>query len=711
MKERNPNPLPGTPALNESQARRLRVTCQYIDKLLGDIESVLTTTSSKAAFPRYFSDISPTQRRTIEDYIGRVRAQLTRVLEGQSIPREKPQIPASRAVHVMLGAVDIAVEELKPKYMRGYGDVPESVATELNGIVGELSGLVSRLDRYLSQGVGQDLQVRLERLGQAGNDLRLLGKIEKIVEERGLVEFRSGIAAILDRAEDRTFEIAVFGRVSAGKSSLLNAILETDVLPVGVTPITAVPTRITHAAEPSLTVWFSEAPAKTLEIGRLAEFATEQQNSGNSKQVTRIVVSLPSPRLRGGVSFVDTPGLGSLATSGAAETLAYLPKCDLGVVLIDAGSTLSIDDLQTIEILQEAAVPVNVLLSKADLLGSEDRARIIQYVKEHIASECKLDLPVRPVSILPSFREMTNRWFECEIVPLYGQSQQLRATSLRRKIGALRESVASALKSRMKRDQQFSATSQEQIRAAESLLRRTTGQVEEMRSLCEREIARAAAEMPVAIQEAASQLMGSWFRNHGGVAAPGQMVRDVIAHSLQQQVKKLQDDLSTFAAQLRDNLKQCAFGLGLADTPADEEFQNVIRGTPVFDPQAFTITMSRPSISRVLGRRFAERQVARQIERQLGQPFQEALDIYWRLLKKWSDSIVGQLRQIFETYAENYRAQAEQALGGRGSSMEDRDAIRTSLVQLEADSALESDLTNTESAHKSCVPETGSKTV
>ena len=309
----------------------------------------------------------------------------------------------------MLGAVDIAVEELKPKYMRGYGEVPESVAMELNGIVGELAGLVSRLDGYLSAGASQDFKVRLNRLEQAGNDLRLLKAIEQIIRERGLVEFRSALGGILDRAEDKTFEIAVFGRVSSGKSSLLNTILDTDVLPVGVTPVTAVPTRISHAPATCLTVSFFEAATQTFDITQLAEFATEQQNPRNSKHVVRVSVALPSPRLQAGVAFVDTPGLGSLATSGASETLAYLPECDLGVVLIDAGSTLTTDDLRTIMTLHEAAVPVNVLLSKSDLLGSEDLAKIIQYVKEHIASECKLDLPVRPVSILPSYREMTDR--------------------------------------------------------------------------------------------------------------------------------------------------------------------------------------------------------------------------------------------------------------------------------------------------------------
>jgi GTP-binding protein EngB required for normal cell division len=711
MTEHKSNSTPGASGLNESQARRLRVTCQYIDKILGDIEGVLNATASNAAFPRYTSDIAPAQRQTVEGYITRIRAQLVRVLDGQGIPREAAQIPASRAVHVMLGAVDIAVEELKPKYMRGYGEVPERVATELNGIVGELAGLVSRLDRYLSQDLGQGLQARLERLQQLGNDLQLLETIERIVAERGLVEFRSAIAAILDRAEDKTLEIAVFGRVSSGKSSLLNAILETNVLPVGVTPITAVPTRIAYAAESSLTVSFLDASTKTFEIARLAEFATEQQNPRNSKHVTRIAVALPSPRLRDGVAFVDTPGLGSLATSGAAQTLAYLPKCDLGVVLIDAGSTLTSDDLQTIQTLQEAAVPVNVLLSKADLIGLEDRAKIIRYVKEHIASDCRVDLPVRPVSILPELREMTDQWFEGEIVPLFAQAQQLRAASLRRKIGTLRESVASALQARMKQNQKFSANSEERVRAGEALLRRATGQIEEMRVACEREITSAAAGLPQAIQAATSRLMDSWTRKDGAAIAPGQIVRDSICDFVQQQVKKLHEELAAFALQLGRDLKRCAAELGLAHTPADDEFQSVIRGTPMFDPQPFIVTISRPSFIGLLGRGFAERQTTGRIERQLRGDFQAALEVYWRLLLEWSDSTLRQLRQCFETYAEEYRAQAEQALGGNALDTQELAAIQANLSQLDADAARDKSVTNSNGGDASYVREASSKAV
>ena len=669
-------------SLNPFQANRLRITCQYIDKLLADIEGILNTTNSKAAFPRYATDINPAQRRTIEDYIARVRAQLARILEGQGIVPEKPSIPASRAVHVTLGAIDIAAEELKPKYMKGYGAMPETVATELNGIAGELSSLISRFDRFLSEGVGEDLKARLERLEEAGNDLALLEKIEQTVRERGLVEFRSSIAAILDRAEDRSFEIAVFGRVSSGKSSLLNAILETDVLPVGVTPITAVPTRIMYAAEPSLTVWFSEAPRKRLEIFRLPEFATEQHNPGNSKHVTRLVVALPSATLEGGVAFVDTPGLGSLATSGATETLAYLPKCDLGVVLIDAGSTLTTDDLQTIMTLQQAAIPANVLLSKADLLGPEDRARIVRYVGEHIASECHLELPVHPVSVVPSAKGMLSDWFEQQIVPLYARSQELRAASLRRKIGALHQSVTAALEARLGRSAQSSGETKEQARAAEALLRKATGQIEETRLLCRRFIEGVGPSVPQAIEQASKRLLHSWSASSYGVVVPGQLVRDSITQYLQLHVKKLQGEITNLADELGRDLRICAADLRVPDAPSEGEFQTIIRGTPILESLPISIAVTRPVLAALFGSRVAEYEVARRISRQLQEPFYAALEAYWRSVQEWADSVIGQMKQRFENYAEGYRAQAEQALGARMLAHDDLECLAEDLARL-----------------------------
>jgi len=77
----------------------------------------------------------------------------------------------------------------------------------------------------------RDLKKRFDHLEKIENEFGLLQKIEQIVSARGMVEYRPAIVNILDRAEDKRFEIAIFGRVSSGKSSLLNAIFATNILP------------------------------------------------------------------------------------------------------------------------------------------------------------------------------------------------------------------------------------------------------------------------------------------------------------------------------------------------------------------------------------------------------------------------------------------------------------------------------------------------
>ncbi len=658
------NPEAGRPvnSLNESQQRHLRVSCEYIDKLLSSIENVLNTTASKAAFPHYITQISPAQKRTIEDYIARLRAQLVRVLDGQNMPRPKASIPDARAISVSLSAIENAVDELKPKNMRGYGDFPAELALEFNGIVGEMEGIVSRLSRFVQQEEGEDLEARMQRLERTSNEFAVLQRIEQTVAEHGLVEFRPLIAGILDRIEDKSFEIAVFGRVSSGKSSLLNSIIRAEILPVGVTPITAVPTRIMHGENSSITVSFAERAAQTLAISRLAEFVTEQQNPGNSKNVVRIVVQYPSERLREGVTFVDTPGLGSLATKGAAETLAYLPKCDLGVVLIDSSTSLAPDDLRTIESLREAAVPIHLLLSKADLVAAADRERIISYVKEHVKSECGFDLPVHPVSALSSHREMLDQWFQQEIMPLYEKAQQLKDTSVRRKIGALQDSVNAALQVSSCAGRQKQAPDRDLLREIEARLRKATGKIQEVRPASEREI----EKLPYLTGEilhhvAAQMLLDSSFLENKNSSVSGFAMAN-ISSAVQERTKVFHEYIISLAHHSKVELIETGKLLGISNVPRDDEFEDYVHDVPVFAVPGLTVDVSRPLFGFLLGKSYATNHVARQLSDQIGSEVEHALETYSELLRSWVVSALKQLKLGFDVYADSYRAQAERLL-------------------------------------------------
>ncbi|MFZ1142417.1 MAG: dynamin family protein [Candidatus Sulfotelmatobacter sp.] len=672
-------------SLNSNHERRLTVTCRHIDKLLADMESTLNVSASKLAFPQYAPDLTSAQRRVIEDYISRIRAQLVRVLDGQNIERPRADIPVTRSLHSTLTFVDIAVEELKPEYMRGYGEVPPAAAVELNGIAGELQGLVRQLDHYLTRGAGENLQQRLEKLEETGDEVLLLKKLESIITERGLVEFRSTLSMILDRLEDNSFEIAIFGRVSSGKSSLLNAILETDVLPVGVTPITAVPTRLAYGEAAAVNVWFANRSPERYEISRLSEFVSEQLNPGNEKHVTRIVVQLPSLRLRGGITFVDTPGLGSLATRGAAETLAYLPRCDLGVVLIDAGSTLTPDDLQTIQILYDAAIPATVLLSKADLLTVKDRSRVIEYVKDHIRKELNLDLTVHAVSVVQESKELLTRWFEEDIAPLYNQRQELKARSIRRKLGGLRQSVEIALRGRLRRKDQIPLQRIEQLRVVEGELRQANGRLEEMKKIAKRVADELETSSRKTLQIVGASLVESWSLPGADEKPSSEIVSNAVTRTVQEQTEALRRRMDVLAHKLHGTLQSAAKILEIADIPGAEEFASVLREMPAFDLGQVEFRLRRPALLTLLGRRLSESFVTNRLNGLIGAKLARSLSAYRALLYDWSQRTLGQIQRRFDAYANSYRAQVERSLGNQElRTGHDEDIIRHDLEALES---------------------------
>jgi hypothetical protein len=209
---------PGKASLNSSQERKLLIHCEHVDQLLSEIENILTSSASKSPFPKYAVDVTPAQAKIIQDYIARFRAQLIRVLAGFDLTPSGPKFGAIHSIRINLVFIRIAIEEISPRCVAGYGEVQAALLPELNGLTTELEGLVDKLDGFLAQGAGQDLRSRLEKLDQTKDEVAWLRKLEDIASRHGLVEFRPTLATLADRLANSRFEIAVFGQVSSGKS-------------------------------------------------------------------------------------------------------------------------------------------------------------------------------------------------------------------------------------------------------------------------------------------------------------------------------------------------------------------------------------------------------------------------------------------------------------------------------------------------------------
>ena len=665
--------------LNGPQRNRLLSTCQHIDKLLSSVEHILHETASESPFRTHIVDIAPAQTRVIEDYIRRLRRQLLRALEWQHMKPAKPEIPATRAVLTNLAFVDIAVEELRPHYMRGSGDVPEDATDELNGVVHELRSLVEEMERYLRQELSIDLESRLQKLEKTGYDLALLRRIEQIVTRQGLVEFRSRIASLAERLEDHNLEVAFFGRVSSGKSSLLNALLETDVLPVGVNPITAVPTKLRYGSKLRVEVTYGSGRSELIAVEQLADVVTERGNPGNLRNVVKTLVDVPSSRLQKGIVLVDTPGLGSLAKKGAAETLAYLPACDLALLLIDAGNTLNEEDIGTLRLLYEAGIPSLVLLSKADLLARGERQEAIAYVVEQIQSELGIMVQVHPVSCVPAESDLLERFFEEELLPRFGQAQTLREASVARKIGTLKDSVMAALDTILNRQSREAPEPAVDPAGLESQLRVATGEMGELG----RNLSRAFLELgesSKAVMDSVVERGVGWYELHPGDAIAGRLldewIRDAVGERLNSQIGHVREVVERTVL----SLQGVAEGLRNDEIPSAEELTSGLRNLPRFELAELPGGVGAGGW-RWLGRRAVRSALHRGLQENAGSMLQEALRRYGYALREWSDRAIARMDAVVRSYADTYRAQIHRMTGMEEQS-KDRGQVQRDLESL-----------------------------
>jgi GTP-binding protein EngB required for normal cell division len=434
--------------LSDGVRRRLYATFVYIDELLDKVERRLAPGTLTRVFPRYVADATPVQAKVIRDYSARVRAAMLGALQRHQLPPETPNVSAVWAARASLRSAGIAAAELAARHMRGYGELDDELARDLNLTSTALVDLIDRMESYLARDARRERHESVQQVDAPGDGQQALAQIERVIIAHGLIGLRGKLEALIDRLESDSLEVAVFGRVNSGKSSLLNFILGQPLLPVGVTPITALPTRIVYGSPPQGIAWFVDAQTETFELGRLAEFTNEHQNPGNVRHVTRLQIGLPHPLLQG-VTLVDTPGLGSLCAAGAAATLAYLPRCDVGIVLIDAASTLTADDVHVVAGRARARARPLVVLTKADLLGADDLVAAESWLQHELLSTTGLHLPVRSVSIRASAAGLSERWIESTLKPCLQDRRRLRQISLARKIESLRADAMAALERRL----------------------------------------------------------------------------------------------------------------------------------------------------------------------------------------------------------------------------------------------------------------------
>ena len=232
---------------------------------------------------------------------------------------------------------------------------------------------------------------------------RALDLSAEIVRRYRISDLESLLATIQGAADQEEISVAVLGRFKAGKSSFLNNFLGRNILPVGVTPVTAIVTEIRYGARERAEVHRLDGHIDQVPLETIGEYISERENPENRKQVAFLSVELPELAPFRGLRFVDTPGLESALAHNTETSLSWLPNVGLALVAVSIDPPLSQRDIDLLRGLYQYTPKVAILLTKADLLSQDELTEVVEYVKGQLSRQFANRPEVYPYSTRPGF--------------------------------------------------------------------------------------------------------------------------------------------------------------------------------------------------------------------------------------------------------------------------------------------------------------------
>lgn len=189
----------------------------------------------------------------------------------------------------------------------------------------------------------------------------------------------------IPKLESERFHLVVLGEFNHGKSTFVNALLGTDVLPTGITPTTASINHVVWAQHPTARVVLTTGESKYLDPHQLKEWVTVA--GGHASEVAYVELGYPSDLLQNHIVLVDTPGVNDLNEQRAEVTYGYVPRADAVVFLLDAGQALKDSEREFLKsrVLESARDRLIFVLGKMDVLSADERVAVLDYVKTGLA--------------------------------------------------------------------------------------------------------------------------------------------------------------------------------------------------------------------------------------------------------------------------------------------------------------------------------------
>lgn len=234
-----------------------------------------------------------------------------------------------------------------------------------------------------------------------------LAKLEVYAKDLEMERSQTTLHELNERIKNDHFNLAVLGEFRRGKSTLINALLRTPVLPSDIVPTTASVNRITYDAQAHAKVEYFDGTSKEIPLEELADYAT--QDGDKSEDVREVTVWYPTVYCSNNVDIYDTPGLNDSERMNQA-TMDVIWRMDVAIFTLSANVNFSMSECEFIgeKLLTSNIGRVVFVVTRMGEYTPQQQEKILRSIRARI-EELVLDKAKRVLSDRPEELEAFER--------------------------------------------------------------------------------------------------------------------------------------------------------------------------------------------------------------------------------------------------------------------------------------------------------------
>ena len=200
---------------------------------------------------------------------------------------------------------------------------------------------------------------------------------------------QNDIDSAIQSLQEKRLRVAVLGDFKRGKSSLINALLGMNILPVDIEPTTATVNRITFGIQPAAVIHYKSGDSKKIDIKCLADYVTKltDQSAKIAETIREAEIQYPLVLCANNVEIIDTPGLND-TESMTAVVEDILQDIDAAIFAVKASMPYSQTECEWVA--KMLALPnlqhVVFAMTCADLLSKRDVQKMVGFLRDRISN-------------------------------------------------------------------------------------------------------------------------------------------------------------------------------------------------------------------------------------------------------------------------------------------------------------------------------------